>query len=525
MRKSALLNTDSRSSTVGPASDTLSMEENQEVVIKPVLPRSHFSTQKTSNSRASRASSRLQPRRSFRRLLTPVKNVITRIRRSSRHIYTVNADCENAQPTDSYISFERTPSLPTIRRASLFEQKTAAPVVRVPKRVETKVDNSTIFRLVIVGVANNPLVKTFERILATSYGIEEQYIQQLIKGTKITKTDNIKFARSYKLTIYTCTSLSDLYVLSCTSVIDAGLLIYNPTDANELETIQQFVEFVAEVPKLLVAIETAYSYRNPNWQRLHRNLAERTEMQHETIKNYADPEVCIIFQSLMETGFYRRMAANLVKKGRKKDVVKVIHNTFLKTNIRAQMASAAPPLGPQLGQRGVNVANFCKEFNRNTEHIKPGVLLPTRIDIKPDRTYDLEICTPTSSWLLKRAAGITRDETAGIISVKHIYEIAKIKSKDKVLVGVPLKHICMQLIKTCNNMGIKVQYEDLDPTTLQAFLDERRDVVKAQLQAFADKKSSKNVEIDIEELGSVDYCFEYKLVWFVFCLLEVKEYA
>ncbi|KAI6223465.1 hypothetical protein M3Y95_00893000 [Aphelenchoides besseyi] len=190
------------------------------------------------------------------------------------------------------------------------------------------------------------------------------------------------------------------------------------------------------------------------------------------------------------------MAANLVKKGRKKDVVKVIHNTFLKTNIRAQMASAAPPLGPQLGQRGVNVANFCKDFNRNTEHIKPGVLLPTRIDIKPDRTYDLEICTPTSSWLLKRAAGITRGsesrhETAGMISVKHIYEIAKIKSKDKVLVGVPLKNICMQLIKTCNNMGIKVQHEDLDPTTLQAFLDERRDVVKAQLQAFADKKAAK----------------------------------
>ncbi|KAI6223464.1 hypothetical protein M3Y95_00892900 [Aphelenchoides besseyi] len=290
MRKSTLLNTDSRSSTVGPASDTPSMEDDNEVVIEPVVPRSRFSIQKTNNSRASRASSRLQPKRSFRRLLTPVKNVITRIRRSSRHIYTVNADCENVQPTDSYVSFQRTSSLPTIRRASFFEQKSAAPVVRVPKRVETKVDNSTVFRLVIVGVATNPLVKTFERILATSYGIDEQHIQQLIKGTKITKTDDIKFARSYKLTIYTCTNLSDLYVLSCTSVIDAALLIYNPADANELEAIQQFVEFVAEIPKLLVAIETAYSYRNPNWQRVHRHLAERIEMQHETIKNYTDAE-------------------------------------------------------------------------------------------------------------------------------------------------------------------------------------------------------------------------------------------
>uniref|UniRef100_A0A915BJJ9 Large ribosomal subunit protein uL11m n=1 Tax=Parascaris univalens TaxID=6257 RepID=A0A915BJJ9_PARUN len=74
----------------------------------------------------------------------------------------------------------------------------------------------------------------------------------------------------------------------------------------------------------------------------------------------------------------------------------------------AQMATAAPPLGPQLGQRGLNVANFCKEFNKETGHIKPGALLPTRVYIKPDRTYDLEICTPTTSWLLKRAAGIRR---------------------------------------------------------------------------------------------------------------------
>jgi large subunit ribosomal protein L11 len=85
------------------------------------------------------------------------------------------------------------------------------------------------------------------------------------------------------------------------------------------------------------------------------------------------------------------------------------------------MASAAPPLGTQLGQRGVNVANFCKDFNQRTEHIKLGrnrlwnpvtiflgALLPTRIDIKPDRTYELEICTPMSTWLLRRAAGINR---------------------------------------------------------------------------------------------------------------------
>ncbi|KAK5970843.1 Mitochondrial ribosomal protein L11 [Trichostrongylus colubriformis] len=165
---------------------------------------------------------------------------------------------------------------------------------------------------------------------------------------------------------------------------------------------------------------------------------------------------------------------------RKKEIVKVVHGAFLKTNIKAQMASAAPPLGPQLGQRGLNVANFCKEFNKETGHIKPGVPLPTRISIKPDRTYDLEICTPTTSWLLKQAAGIARgkqepDEIVGKITVKHIYEIAKVKSRDKVLQGVPLELICQQILKQCRTLGIQVQREDLDPVELKAFLDKRRE--------------------------------------------------
>ncbi|GMR41093.1 hypothetical protein PMAYCL1PPCAC_11288, partial [Pristionchus mayeri] len=188
--------------------------------------------------------------------------------------------------------------------------------------------------------------------------------------------------------------------------------------------------------------------------------------------------------------------AGAIARVRKKEVVKVIHSALLRTNIKSQMASAAPPLGPQLGQRGVNVANFCKEFNKETGHIKPGVPLPTRIQVKPDRSYDLEICSPTSSWLLKQAAGIRRgkqnaDEIAGILSVKHIYEIALVKSKDKALIGVPLQKICRDLVKQCFTLGIKVQNEDLDPEELGKFLEERKQVVADQLQAFADKKAAK----------------------------------
>ncbi|VDL82118.1 unnamed protein product [Nippostrongylus brasiliensis] len=171
------------------------------------------------------------------------------------------------------------------------------------------------------------------------------------------------------------------------------------------------------------------------------------------------------------------MATKAVARVRKKEIVKVVH-------------------GPQLGQRGLNVANFCKEFNKETGHIKPGVPLPTRITIKPDRTYDLEICTPTTTWLLKQAAGIARGkqnpgEVAGKITVKHIYEIAKVKSRDKALQGVPMEVICRQIVKTCGTLGIQVQREDLDPVELKKFLDERRVIVAEQLKALADKKASK----------------------------------
>jgi large subunit ribosomal protein L11 len=190
------------------------------------------------------------------------------------------------------------------------------------------------------------------------------------------------------------------------------------------------------------------------------------------------------------------MATKAATRVRKKEVVKVVHGALFRTNIKAQMATAAPPLGPQLGQRGLNVANFCKDFNKETGHIKPGAVLPTRVQIKPDRTYDLEICAPTNTWLLFRAAGIRRgrqykDEIAGKLSVKHIYEIAKIKSRDKMLVGVPLKDICEMMIDNCRKLGIKVQYEDLDPVEYKEFLDKRRETVAQQLQEWTDKKAAK----------------------------------
>ena len=121
----------------------------------------------------------------------------------------------------------------------------------------------------------------------------------------------------------------------------------------------------------------------------------------------------------------------------KKVVAKIDHKNRVFTYIPAQLASAAPPLGTQLGAIGVNIAGFVKDFNLKTSIYKQGVPIPCVVSLNTDRTYNLRMRHPPWSYFIMQAAGIQRGamegtrQTAGLITRKHVYEIAKIKSQDE----------------------------------------------------------------------------------------------
>ncbi|XP_037708227.1 39S ribosomal protein L11, mitochondrial [Drosophila subpulchrella] len=183
-------------------------------------------------------------------------------------------------------------------------------------------------------------------------------------------------------------------------------------------------------------------------------------------------------------------------KSLKKTVERVTHTSKLKTNIPAGMAAAGPPLGPMLGQRAINIAAFCKDFNAKTAEMNEGVPLPCRISVNSDRSYDLVIHHPPATFFLKQAAGIQRGtmtpgkEVAGMITLKHLYEIAAIKIQDPPNALLTMQQMCEMLISIARTCGIKV-VKEIDPAAYGEFLEERKTIVEQQRRELQEKREAK----------------------------------
>ena len=132
----------------------------------------------------------------------------------------------------------------------------------------------------------------------------------------------------------------------------------------------------------------------------------------------------------------------------------------IRLQLPAGAANPAPPVGPALGAKGVNIAAFCKEFNAKTQD-KAGMILPVVISVYADRSFSFITKSPPAPILLKKAAGLAKGaqtpgkETVGSVTRKQIDEIVKTKWED--LNTDDEEAAARMIMGTARNMGIKVE--------------------------------------------------------------------
>jgi len=134
---------------------------------------------------------------------------------------------------------------------------------------------------------------------------------------------------------------------------------------------------------------------------------------------------------------------------------------YIKLQVKAAQANPCPPVGPALGQRGVNIMEFCKAFNAKTADMEPGAPCPTVITYYQDKSFTMDIKTPPASYYLKKAAKLKSGaktpsrEVVGTVTAAQVKEIAEAKMKD--LNANDIDGAMQIILGSARSMGIEVK--------------------------------------------------------------------
>lgn len=134
---------------------------------------------------------------------------------------------------------------------------------------------------------------------------------------------------------------------------------------------------------------------------------------------------------------------------------------YVKLQVAAGMANPSPPVGPALGQQGVNIMEFCKAFNAKTEGMEKGLPTPVVITVYSDRSFTFVTKTPPAAVLLKKAAGIKSGSgvpnktKVGNVTIAQIREIAETKAAD--MTGADVEAMMRSIEGTARSMGLVVE--------------------------------------------------------------------
>jgi large subunit ribosomal protein L11 len=136
-------------------------------------------------------------------------------------------------------------------------------------------------------------------------------------------------------------------------------------------------------------------------------------------------------------------------------------NGYIKLQVPAGSANPSPPIGPALGQQGVNIMEFCKQFNAQTQKMEKGLPIPTIITVYSDRSFTFVMKTPPAAVLIRKALGIEKGSGApntnkvGKITRKQLEEIAKTKQPD--LTAADLDAAVRTIAGSARSMGVDVE--------------------------------------------------------------------